>query len=326
MAATPKSSSASALSELFGRAADCLSGSQGASPPDDVARLLQSLEYDSEPATPDLRANRVALLRAAAQFARVFQLGAPEAPGLIFFGGEVEPSTIAPDHAQAPLTGVGGMGLTMRAAFESCIGEGVEYLSQFEAGDEAPIASSAGEMRQAATGEGRRFLESILAGAEGADAARFDCLVATALLNDSTMLLPAEICLRRSPGRSRMTPPFLLSMGCAAGPSKADAVLHGLCELVERDAVGLWWRGGMRGRPLALDDPASGEAVVLLAKLREGNSNPPHVAARHHDGPRHPRGGGSLVPGRWQRFRLWAGCAPDRGRRSPRRDHGALPE
>ena len=87
------------------------------------------------------------------------------------------------------------------------------------------------------------------------------------------MLLPAEICLRRGPGRSKMKPPFLLSMGCAAGPSKAAAVLHGLCELVERDAAGLWWRGGMRGRPLALDDPASGEAAALLAKLREGNAS-----------------------------------------------------
>jgi ribosomal protein S12 methylthiotransferase accessory factor len=65
----------------------------------------------------------------------------------------------------------------------------------------------------------------------------------------------------------------LLSMGCAAGPSKADAVLHGLCELVERDAAGLWWRGGIRGRPLALDDPASGEATALLAMLRQGNAS-----------------------------------------------------
>jgi ribosomal protein S12 methylthiotransferase accessory factor len=165
------------------------------------------------------------------------------------------------------------MGLSMRTAFESCIGEGVEYLSQFEAGDEALIPSSAGEMLQAARGEGRRFLESILPGTAGAADATFDCLVATGLLNDSTMLLPAEICLRRGPGHSRMKPPFLLSMGCAAGPSKAAAVLHGLCELVERDAAGLWWRGGRRGRPLALDDPASGEAAVLLAKLREGNAS-----------------------------------------------------
>jgi len=81
MAATPESSSASALSELFARAADCLSGSPAAPLPDDVARLLQSLEYASGPDTADLRANRTALLRAAAQFSRVFQLSAPDAPG-----------------------------------------------------------------------------------------------------------------------------------------------------------------------------------------------------------------------------------------------------
>ena len=70
-----------------------------------------------------------------------------------------------------------------------------------------------------------------------------------------------------------MTPPFLLSTGCAAGRTRADAVLHGLCELVERDAAGLWWRGGMRGRPLAFDDQASGEAAALLAALRRGNES-----------------------------------------------------
>ena len=182
MAATPESSSASALSELFARAADCLSARPAPRFPTMSPRLLQSLEYASEPDTADLRANRTALLRAAAQFSRVFQLSAPEAPGLVFFGGEVDPSTIAPDHAQAPLTGVGGMGLSMRTAFESCIGEGVEYLSQFEAGDEALVASSAGEMLQAAKGEGRRFLESILPGTAGAADASFDCLVATGLL------------------------------------------------------------------------------------------------------------------------------------------------
>ena len=272
MAAT-RSSSAQALSELFARAADFLAGSQeGAAAKDDVARLLQSLEYASEPESPELRTNRTALLRAAAQFARVFQLRAPDAPGLVFFAGEVDPSTVAADHDRAPLTGVGGMGLSMRAAFEACIGEGVEYLSQFETGDEALVACSAAQMQQAAKGEGRRFLEDLLRDTGGADGAKFDCLVATALLDDSTMLVPADICLRRSPARSRMQPPFLLSMGCAAGPSKADAVLHGLCELVERDAAGLWWRGGMRGRPLALDEQACGEGAALLAKLRQGHA------------------------------------------------------
>jgi ribosomal protein S12 methylthiotransferase accessory factor len=70
-----------------------------------------------------------------------------------------------------------------------------------------------------------------------------------------------------------MTPPFLLSTGCGAGRTQADAVLHGLCELVERDAAGLWWRGGMRGRPLALEDPALREAAALLAALRQGSDS-----------------------------------------------------
>jgi ribosomal protein S12 methylthiotransferase accessory factor len=273
MAATARSSSAQALAETFARAADYLAGPQaGARPEDDVAGLLQSLEYDAEPGTAELSANRTALLRAAAQFARVFQLSAPEAPGLVFFGGEVDPSAVAAEHEAAPLTGVGGMGLSMRAAFEACIGEGIEYLSQFEAGEESLVTCSGAEMRQAARGEGRQFLADLLQGTEGADGAKFDCLAATALLDDAKMLLPAEICLRRSPARARMKPPFLLSMGCAAGPSKADAVLHGLCELVERDAAGLWWRGGTRGRPLALDDPASAEGAVLLAKLRRSQA------------------------------------------------------
>ena len=97
---TARGSSAEALSALLARAADCISGPcEAASLPEDVARLLRSLQYESEPETSELRANRAALLRVAAQFSRVFQLSAPEAPGLVFFGGEVAPSMIAPDHA-----------------------------------------------------------------------------------------------------------------------------------------------------------------------------------------------------------------------------------
>jgi ribosomal protein S12 methylthiotransferase accessory factor len=274
MAATPRSSSAQALAETFARAADYLAGpQQGATAEDGIAGLLQSLEYDVEPVGSEQRANRVDLLRAAAQFSRVFQLSAPDAPGLVFFGGEVDPSEVGPDHGGAPLTGVGGMGLSMRAAFEACIGEGVEYLSQFETGEEGLTKCSAAQMLQAANAEGRRFLQDLLGNAEGGTAASFDCVTATALLDDTKLLLPAEICLRRSPARSRLKPPFLLSMGCAAGPTKADAVLHGLCELIERDAAGLWWRGGMRGRPLALDDPACGEGAALLARLRRGQAS-----------------------------------------------------
>jgi ribosomal protein S12 methylthiotransferase accessory factor len=190
-----ESSSAAAFAEIFARAAQYLSSPQGAAPPDDVAALLRTVEYESEAGGSELVANRIALLRAAARFARVFQLGAPEAPGLVFLGAEVNPGMVSAGHAQAALPGVGGMGLSMRAAFESCIGEGVELLSQFETGDEPLLASSAGAILDAAKGEGRSFLESLLSGIE--KGARLDCLAATGLTSDNTILVPAEICLRR---------------------------------------------------------------------------------------------------------------------------------
>ena len=58
----------------------------------------------------------------------------------------------------------------------------VEYLSQFEMGEEALALCSVPEMLQAAKGEGRRFLEELLANAQNGNAAQFDCLAATALL------------------------------------------------------------------------------------------------------------------------------------------------
>src|SRR4029079_12547941 len=148
-------SSSAGLTHVFGRAAEYLSAAASVPPPDDVAALLQEMESDADPGDTGATANRIALLRAAARFSRVFQLGAPEAPGLIFLGAESSPGMIAAGHAQAPLAGVGGMGLSMRAAFESCIGEGVELLSQFEAGDEPLGASRGGQHTARAPREGR---------------------------------------------------------------------------------------------------------------------------------------------------------------------------
>jgi len=153
--------SAACLTDVFGRAVRYLSNPSGAAPPDDVAALLRTVEYDTDPRDADPAANRFALLSTAARFARVFQLGAPEAPGLIFLGAEMSPGLVAAGHAQAPLAGVGGMGLSMRAAFESCIGEGAELLSQLEDGNEPLTACSVCEMLDAAEGEARTYLTSL---------------------------------------------------------------------------------------------------------------------------------------------------------------------
>jgi ribosomal protein S12 methylthiotransferase accessory factor len=262
---------AAALAGLFARAADCLA--QDEAPPDDVAGLLRALDFAAPADTAELRANRIALLRAASRFARVFQLSAPEAPGLVFLGAEVDPGMIAAGHGRTALVGVGGMGLSLSSAFQSCAGEGVELLSQFETGDEPLIATTAALLRDAAKGAARGFLEALFARIEVSDEAPLEALPAQSLHDDATLLLPADMCLRRAPAHARFAPPFLLSTGCAAGRTKPEAVLHGLCELIERDAAGLWWRGGRRGRPLSLEDAALGEAAALLAVLRRGSDS-----------------------------------------------------
>jgi len=65
-----------------------------------------------------------------------------------------------------------------------------------------------------------------------------------------------------------------LSIGSAAGRSRETAALHGLLELIERDAAGLWWRGGQLGRSIPAQHEASGTAENLLRQLRHGAPAP----------------------------------------------------
>src|SRR6185437_3842654 len=50
-----------------------------------------------------------------------------------------------------------------------------------------------------------------------------------------------------------------------------NSALHGMLELIERDAASLWWRGGARGRSIPDSDEAQGAARALLSKLRQDN-------------------------------------------------------
>ena len=91
-------------------------------------------------------------------------------------------------------------------------------------------------------------------------------------LNDgSDVLLPADLCLRRPPAQQQIRPPFPLSTGSAAGTSWDAAALHGMLELIERDAASLWWRGGARGRSIPALDEAQVAARALLSQLRQDN-------------------------------------------------------
>jgi ribosomal protein S12 methylthiotransferase accessory factor len=219
----------------------CAQALSGEQPPEQlpapVRAMLKALEYDirGEPAfhQADPR-HRARLLLAAARFERLFQLRSPDAPGLIFFGAEVDPSGIVPGGAGQRRLPSSGAGLTFRAAFEGCAGEGVELLSQFEHQADEVLHES-------------------------------DEVIARRCPDDTEAVFPAELCLRRAAGRP---PPWPLSIGCAAGPSPEAAMMHGLLELIERDAAALWWRGGMRGHAVPLDSEAARRATATLARAR----------------------------------------------------------
>src|SRR3954471_18673895 len=123
---------ASAASNLLG---DCSEDSRAT----DVCLLLEALDYvtvtefPAQSRTSDAETrHRALLLKAASRFVRVFQLAAPDAPGLVAFGGEFDPAIADPLHAGSPLVGVSGVGLSLQEAFQGCIGEGIEYLSQLQ--------------------------------------------------------------------------------------------------------------------------------------------------------------------------------------------------
>src|SRR6195952_3357720 len=121
------------LAESLGTAASIVAGeASGQGPPLDLLARLQYLDgaHDAAP-------HRSALLRAASKFQRIFSIPAEDAPGLVVLGAEVDAGCIG--VRGAPTGGVSGTGLTFRQSFESCVGEGVEYISQFAAPDDQPV-------------------------------------------------------------------------------------------------------------------------------------------------------------------------------------------
>ena len=169
------------------------------------------------------------------------------------------------------MVGVSGVGLTLRDAFQGCIGEGIEYLSQLQAGTDLLLKPGiddwAGKLGPkalelvAAVSERRMQPERVLSWCR-----------ATRLTDGGEVWLPADICLRRPPAQRDFAPPFPLSIGSAAGPSRDAAALHGLLELIERDAASLWWRGGQLARSIPPQHEAGIVAEGLLRQLRHGAS------------------------------------------------------
>jgi ribosomal protein S12 methylthiotransferase accessory factor len=267
------------MPNLFARAASLLLGEDPEDSADSDRRLLlQALGYAAAAEFPAAKGqpgsetrHRAWLLQAASRFKRVFELAAPDAPGLVSFGAELDPAIADPLHAGSPAVSVSGVGLSLQEAFQGCIGEGVEYLSQLQTGSDVLETFDAGDPAAALDPLGQDFLAAFAAHRLRPDA-KLSWHRATRLTDRREVLLPADLCLRRPPGQREIEPPFPLSTGSAADNSWDAAALHGVLELIERDAASLWWQGGNRGRSIPPRHEAHIMAEALLVRLRQNAS------------------------------------------------------
>ncbi len=246
-----------ALAELFRAAAAMLAG--GAAVQGPPREFLARLDYFDD--APGQAPHRAAMLRAAAGFVRVFTLEEPQAPGLIAMGAEVDPACVG--MLGEPLASVSGTGLTFRQAFESCVGEGVERLSQFATDQDAITLLTPADALVDASPALHALWERLRPYRRDHAASRTAWATVADLADGAPVRVPADLCLRRPAEQRDLDPPWPLSIGCGAGPDHLTATLSALLELVERDAVALWWRGGRRARLLPGDVGAA-----VLARLR----------------------------------------------------------
>jgi ribosomal protein S12 methylthiotransferase accessory factor len=267
------------MSNLFAQAAALLLGEQPERAAVDTQSdagalsLLRELDYAAEDGAEPGAAtgHRARLLKAASRFLRVFELAAPDAPGLVCFGAQFDPVIADPMHLGDAPVGVSGVGLSMQEAFQSCIGEGLEYASQLQTAADVLVRSASADAPARLSPHARELIAAFLAYRSHPEAELAWCR-ARSLNDGSEVLLPADLCLRRPPDRQQIKPPFPLSTGSAAGTSWDAAALHGMLELIERDAASLWWRGGARGRSIPASHEAQITAQALLSQLRQDAS------------------------------------------------------
>jgi ribosomal protein S12 methylthiotransferase accessory factor len=213
----------------------------------------------------ELTPHRAAMLRAASTFRRLFTLEAPESPGLVVLGAEADPAVVGAEEAS--LAGVSGTGWTFGQAFESCVGEGVEYLSQFASADSDFMTCGPEEALRDASPPLLALWTRLAPSRVSPADARIDWVRGADLADGGTVFLPADLCYRRAAARRDVLIPWPLSIGCGAGENALDATVHGLLELIERDAVALWWWGGARARVIS-----DGTGAAALARLRGGTT------------------------------------------------------
>lgn len=209
------------------------------------------------------------LAQAASLPRRLFLLQAPWAPGLRLVGGQADPGRVLSDGAPHPPFSLAGSAESLEDALAACVGEAVERLSQIERPGDVSLACSLDDVDPPVSPVVARQIEELVAKSQRPRGLEIAWVRGRSLADGRALSLPADWCLRGDGARPLAIPGAAMSTGCAAGASFDAAASRALLELVERDAASLWWIGGQRPRPLAVDDPAMTEAARLLSSLRQ---------------------------------------------------------
>jgi ribosomal protein S12 methylthiotransferase accessory factor len=228
-----------------------------------AAQLLTLLGVPAGPA--DVRAADLAALAPyldlAAAASDVFQIVAPDAPGLTFVAAMSQPSRHLRRWSADERVSAGGCGETFRHAFLACMGELAERLLLHA---ERPAEVSAADLAQA--GAAAEDLLG-LSGLDGAGARPAEWLPARDLASGLASAVPADLCRASDPARPSPVNP---GVGCASGATMEQATLSGLLEWVERDACAHWWFGVRAPRHIALETLDEAGLPDLVRGLRGG--------------------------------------------------------
>ncbi len=235
-----------------------------------VFRDLDLRAPSSQPLLSAVVAKNGVLIQQAASFVeRLFLLRSDWSPGLCFVGGQAHPAQIDGRYSDFSAFSLAGAGEEPEIAFTACVGEAVERLSQLERPSDIHCSSPLSDIRDRLL----PGLASLLsdAGTEIGfeEHATYDWVEGRSLIHAAPVLIPADWCLRRAKLENKLKPRSALSTGAAAGPTLEAATERALLELVERDAVSLWWRGGRRGRPLPMELAAVQKGMQLVQVLRQ---------------------------------------------------------
>jgi ribosomal protein S12 methylthiotransferase accessory factor len=188
----------------------------------------------------------------------VFCIDLPYAPGMVFAGARFSPASGSRNSSMS----AGAADTSRQMAFERCLGEIAETLSQFQAfqSDDLIIHPS---ITGSDPGDTALFEE-----AYGVGIAEAGWIKGQEVLSQSECYVPASTCFRALGGSSKPEKPF--SSGFAAGTTLTAAIEAATLELVERDAIALWWHGGRP--PRRIEAPSVKGAQDILNSMRGGRS------------------------------------------------------